>query len=69
MTNIFGYSWEQIQHAQQGGRLATAVDVRAVAAPDASLADVALLQEHGEAGLRELGFHGVLDRLARAGKL
>lgn len=61
---IFGYTWEEIQAAQRGGRL-----VRAAPNGDnnsLSSTDMDLLSEHGEEGLVTLGFMGTLDRLKRA---
>lgn len=66
---IFGYQWEDIQRAQQGGRLARAITPHAASKPESSQDDLALLKEHGEGGLREMGFYGVLDRLARSGAI
>jgi hypothetical protein len=68
MQTIFGYSWEDIQRAQQGGRLSSVVDTTKTPTT-ASEADVLLLQEHGVAGLEKMGFCGVLDRLSRDGLL
>ena len=70
MQNIFGYTFEQIQRAQQGGRLNNAVDTTKEASPDGDLrADQLLLAKHGLDGLRTLGYMGVVDRLERAGLL
>mgnify|MGYP007115082649 CR=1 FL=1 len=65
---IMGYQWEDIQRAQQGGRLGCAVP-HEVSLPKATAADMDLLKEHGEAGLQRLGYCGTLDRLANAGLL
>ena len=62
---IFGYSWADIQRAQQGGRLGRPVVRTAPQGP--SREDVELLQIHGADGLRAMQFHGTLDRLQRAG--
>ena len=62
MTRIFGYEWSDIQRAQQGGRLSRPVDT-SKPAPDYTESDRALLAEHGEQGLRDMGYHGVLSRL------
>lgn len=71
MTDIFGYSWEDIQRAQQGGRLARAVDTSKPAADDRAHleADRALLAKHGAGGLEALGFFGCIGRLQRAGDI
>jgi hypothetical protein len=60
--NIFGYSWSDIQRAQQGGRLSRPIDT-SKQSHDYSESDRALLAEHGEQGLRDMGYFGVLDRL------
>ena len=65
MDEIFGYSWADIQRAQQGGRLARPVVRRDPKGPTRE--DIELLQIHGADGLREMQFHGTLDRLQRAG--
>ena len=68
MDAIFGYSFEEIRRAQQGGRLGRVVDVSKPAALDGDLTkDQALLDEHGIEGLKAKGFFGVLDRIQRAG--
>ena len=63
---IFGYTWDEIQAAQQGGRIGRRIDL-SKPAPDYAgtllASDRALLAEHGEQGLRDRGYHGVLDRL------
>ena len=69
---IFGYDWEDIQRAQQGGRLGRVIDTRQD--PHASDAqhlesDIKLLEQYGVDGLREKQYFGVLDRLERAGRL
>lgn len=64
---IFGYSWAEIQRAQQGGKLRPAPVVPQPLSI-ANAEDYALLKEHGSlAALVAAGFHGVVDRLARAG--
>ncbi len=65
MQTIFGYSWEGIQRAQQGGMLSSVVGTSEQ--PIASKDDLLLLQEHGVISLEELQFFGVLDRLRRSG--
>ena len=65
MSEIFGYSWADIQRAQQGGRLARPVVRSAPQGP--SREDIELLQIYGADELRAQGFHGTLDRLQRAG--
>ena len=65
MDEIFGYSWADIQRAQQGGKLARPVIRSESKGPTRE--DIELLQIHGADGLREMQFHGALDRLQRAG--
>ena len=65
MDEIFGYSWADIQRAQQGGRLARPVVRSEPKGPTRE--DIELLQIHGADGLREMQFYGTLDRLQRAG--
>lgn len=67
MQTIFGYTWEDIQRAQNGGAVGTAVNLKNTSRPTALESDVDLLKEHGEIGLAELGFFGVLDRLKTSG--
>ena len=68
---IMGYTFEEIRVAQQVGRLGRVIDVSKPAPvdPDRERADVKLLQDLGEAKLRELGYMGVIDRLERGGYL
>lgn len=62
--SILGHSWQEIQAAQmKQGRLGRAVDLSKPAKPAATAADHELLEKHGAEGLRQMGFHGVLDRL------
>lgn len=68
MNKFFGYDWDDIQRAQQGGRLSRPVvrtddDIN----PDRLAHDRALLAQYGANGLRKLEYFGVLDRLQRAG--
>ena len=68
MNQIFGYTFDQIRRAQQGGRLSEVVDVSKPSAGDGNLAaDQALLAKHGLDGLKAMGYLGVVDRLERAG--
>ena len=66
---IFGYTWEEIQRAQQGGQLRQMLPLEAAGAKDdiCSAEDLSLLKEHGENGLITRGYFGTLDRLKRAG--
>ena len=61
---IFGYSWEEIQVKQQGGK-ARKVDF--VPKPEATDGDRAMLAEFGIEGLKAKGFFGVIDRLTTSG--
>lgn len=71
MDDIFGYTFEEIQEAQQGGRLGRTVDTSKVEPfdPVRERADLDLLNGLGEAKLREMGYLGVIDRLGRGGYL
>lgn len=66
---IFGYTWEQIQAAQQGKSLHQVVPLQAQMAKDdiCTKTDLELLEKHGIDGLIEKKFYGVLDRLQQAG--
>jgi hypothetical protein len=61
---IFGYTWEQIKAAQQGAPLAAD---RKVISQELTANDMALFVKLGEYRLHEMGYHGTLDRLRRAG--
>ena len=63
---IFGYDWEEIRRAQQGGRLGVAV-VSTSPKPCATEADITLLATEGEQWLRLHKYDGVLDRLKNSG--
>ena len=66
---IFGYTWEEIQRAQQGGQLRQILPLETKAATDdiCSATDLDLFKQHGKDGLIAMQYHGTLDRLARAG--
>ena len=70
-NEIFGYTFEEIRCAQQRGRLGRVIDTSKPIPidPVREQADLALLVEHGDAKLREMGYMGVVDRLERAGYL
>ena len=65
-NEIFGYTWSEIQRAQQGGQLGKTVSGPA---PDHSLndGDMDLFNKHGIDGLEGLSYYGVIDRLKRNG--
>lgn len=67
--NIFGYSWEDIQRAQQGGSLVKARISGEARKPLANESDYALLDQIGMDGLREKGYFGVIDRLENSFQL
>ena len=67
MDTIFGYSFDDIKRAQQGGRLCREIDLNAPAMRQVSDSDRALLAEHGAQGLRDRGFFGTIERLEGAG--
>lgn len=68
---IFGHSWEAIQRAQRGGSLHGHIDISKdscpAATPEEAEGDRQLLEKHGEHGLRDRQYFGVIDRLQRAG--
>lgn len=59
---IFGYTWDEIKRAQQGGALARRIPA-GIYKPLATDGDWELLERYGEAELRNRGYFGVLDRL------
>lgn len=59
---IFGYSWEDIKSAQQGGRLSKAIRGSAEK-PQAKESDFAALEKYGADGLYDREMYGVIDRL------
>jgi hypothetical protein len=63
---IFGYTWEQIQNAQQGKGLSSRINP-SNNLPKATQGDVDLLVEHGVDKLREMQIFGVIDRLENSG--
>ena len=60
-NTIFGYSWEQISRAQQGGKLADLIRDQPKA--KATAKDLAMLSEHGAAWLYDQQLFGIIDRL------
>ena len=71
MTDILGYTFDEILKAQQGERLGRVIDTSKPEPfdPVQERADLKLLVGYGEAKLRELGYFGVIDRLERGGYL
>lgn len=68
MDKIFGYTWEEIAAAQQGKPLSRQIPPRTSGYDDPCLpGDVDLLVQHGLNELENRGYHGVIDRLSRAG--
>lgn len=66
--DIFGYSFEDIQRAQQKkGRLQKTVDLSVPVTHALMPGDMELLEKHGIDGLRAMQFFGVVDRLERNG--
>lgn len=59
---IFGYKWEEIKQAQQGGSLARRLPP-GLHKPLATPGDWELLSRYGEDELRNRAYYGVLDRL------
>ena len=66
---IFGYTWDEIQAAQQGKPLRKKLPQKEPGAEhDVCLpGDVDLLTRYGLKELENRGYHGVIDRLTRAG--
>ena len=63
-NDIFGYSFEDIQRAQQKkGRLQKTVDLSVPVTRPLMPGDMELLEKHGIDGLRAMQFFGVVDRL------
>lgn len=59
---IFGSTFEQIQQMQQG--IYNPEMIRGpIDRPAATDKDLALFKKHGESGLLDMQYHGVLDRL------
>ena len=65
-ADIFGHTWTDIRRAQQGGSLSRPIGGAPVK-PMATADDLTLLDQHGEDGLAQMGFAGVLDRLRNSG--
>lgn len=59
---IFGYTWDEIKRAQQGGALARRIPA-GIYKQLATDGDWELLERYGEAELRNRNYFGVLDRL------
>jgi hypothetical protein len=63
---IFGYTWDEIQKAQFGGKLHHSI----VSSGDKltiTVEEIELFSREGVSGLERLGFYGLLDRLKRCG--
>lgn len=70
VDNIFGYTFEEIQAAQQGAPLGRKIDAsKPVDDAGHHETDLKLLEQYGETTLRKMGYLGVIDRLARGGYL
>lgn len=66
MTRIFGYEWEDIQRAQQGGRLHRQIDLSTPVDHSLSDADRELITQYKTVdALTAAGFHGTADKLRR----
>lgn len=64
MSDIFGYSWEDIKRAQNGGKLNKTVDMSKPGKPAPKPEDYDLLEKYGSIeALKAAGLHGVADRL------
>lgn len=62
MNTIFGYTWEEIRQAQQGGKLSRTISSSGEKLK-ATEKDLALLAEHGAEYLYDQQLWGVIDRL------
>jgi hypothetical protein len=63
---IFGYTWDEIQKAQRGGKLQHTI-VLGDSKITITTEEIELLKREGVSGLERLGFYGLLDRLKRSG--
>lgn len=70
-NRIFGYEWDDIQRAQRGGRLNSAVDTSHPPQinPEQLATARKLLAEHGADWLVANAMHGAIDALRRAGDI
>jgi hypothetical protein len=67
IDKIFGYDWEDIQQAQQRGRLRPAIGLAKEVIPVITDADRKLMEQHGTVeALEAAGFFGTADRFRRA---
>lgn len=62
---IFGYTWEEIQIAQKGGKLRHEIKMEVESVISES--DMNLFRKEGFAGLERMGFFGLIDKLKRSG--
>ena len=71
MDDIFGYTFDEISLAQQGGRLGRVIDTSKPTLDESATeeSDLKLLAQYGERKLRDMGYMGVIDRLERGGHL
>lgn len=60
---IFGYSFEEINEAQQGKPLGKTIDPTKTEKKTATADDIATLEKHDVQGIMQMGFFGVLQRL------
>lgn len=64
---IFGYDWEDIQRAQQRGRMRRIIDLSKASAPVITDSDRELLAKYGTVdALEDAGLFGTADRFRRA---
>jgi hypothetical protein len=68
MYKVFGYEWQDICRMQQGLPPLEIPDPKRVK-EICTQRDLDLLFKYGERGLKERGFHGIVDRLQRSGVL
>ena len=65
MRDIFGYSWETIRNAQQGGSLNA--PIKHVGKPGPTEKDIEMLKTYGAISLERKEMWGILDRLKTGG--
>lgn len=65
--NIFGYEWDEIKNAQNGGKLGKSIDTSKPPAPIVlSSVDEALMKRYGSVEeLEENGYYGTADKYRR----
>lgn len=67
MSKIFGYDWQDINAMQHKQYVRERVDLSKPVNHSLLAGDLELFEKHGMAGLQNMGFAGVVDRLQRNG--